>query len=130
VSSRWFEGSCSIHTYDLNELLGTKLRALYQRRQGRDLFDMATAIKHPDADPKRIIEAFEKYMEHGGHKVTRAEFEKNFSLKMQDSEFLADISDLLSEGYEWDPKAEASEVSSRLIELLPGEPWKGEQKTS
>ncbi|MGH9347841.1 MAG: hypothetical protein ACRD26_11310 [Vicinamibacterales bacterium] len=33
VVSRWFEGSCSIHTYELDELLRTKLRALYQRKQ-------------------------------------------------------------------------------------------------
>ena len=45
VTSRWFDGSCSIHTYELDELLGTKLRALYQRRQGRDLFDMTIAMK-------------------------------------------------------------------------------------
>jgi hypothetical protein len=34
VSSRWFEGSCNIQTYALDELLGTKMRALYQRKQG------------------------------------------------------------------------------------------------
>jgi len=28
----------------LEELLGTKLRALYQRRKGRDLFDLAVAL--------------------------------------------------------------------------------------
>ena len=29
VASRWFEGACDIQTYELDELLGTKLRALY-----------------------------------------------------------------------------------------------------
>jgi predicted nucleotidyltransferase component of viral defense system len=48
VSSRWFAGDCEITTYDLNELLGTKLRALYQRRKGRDLFDLALALKNHD----------------------------------------------------------------------------------
>ena len=33
VGSRWFSGTCSIKTYTLEELLGTKLRALYQRRE-------------------------------------------------------------------------------------------------
>jgi predicted nucleotidyltransferase component of viral defense system len=128
VNSRWFTGSCNIHSYALDELLGTKLRALYQRKQGRDLFDMATALKHPGVTPQRIVDAFLKYMEHGGHHVTRAAFEKNFSQKMNDPEFLADISPLLSAGYVWDPKSEAADVSSGLIERLPGEPWKGEQK--
>ena len=34
VSSPWFSASASILTYDLDELLGTKLRALYQRKKG------------------------------------------------------------------------------------------------
>ena len=46
VDSRWHRGSCSIRTYELNELLGTKLRALYQRKKGRDLFDLAIALDH------------------------------------------------------------------------------------
>src|SRR5262249_26961515 len=96
IESRWFSGSCRIHTYALDELLGTKLRALYQRKQGRDLFDMATALKSPDAHADRIVEAFLKYMEHEGHAITRAQFEENFALKMRDPEFLSDISPLLA----------------------------------
>jgi predicted nucleotidyltransferase component of viral defense system len=53
VSSRWFEGQSEISTYELDELLGTKLRALYQRKKGRDLFDLAAALEHEDADPAR-----------------------------------------------------------------------------
>jgi len=44
IVSRWFEGSCEINSYELDELLGTKMRALYQRKQGRDIFDLATAL--------------------------------------------------------------------------------------
>ena len=40
VASRWFTGAGDIQTYALDELLGTKLRALYQRKQARDLFDL------------------------------------------------------------------------------------------
>jgi predicted nucleotidyltransferase component of viral defense system len=36
VKSTWFRGECDLTTYRLEELLGTKLRALYQRRKGRD----------------------------------------------------------------------------------------------
>jgi predicted nucleotidyltransferase component of viral defense system len=34
VKSSWFDGSCNLTTYRLEELLGTKLRALYQRKKG------------------------------------------------------------------------------------------------
>ena len=40
MASRWFTGAAKVLTYDLDELLGTKLRALYQRKKGRDLFDL------------------------------------------------------------------------------------------
>src|SRR6476620_10838883 len=39
ISSDWFSGEAMISTYHLNELMGTKMRALYQRKKGRDLFD-------------------------------------------------------------------------------------------
>ena len=63
VKSRWFAGSCHIHTYELDELLGTKMRALYQRKKGRDLFDLAVALKNSSADAARIVAAFSEYME-------------------------------------------------------------------
>jgi predicted nucleotidyltransferase component of viral defense system len=126
VSSRWFEGRCQVQTYELDELLATKLRALYQRKAGRDLFDLAVALGDHRADPDRIVRAFRAYMDHENHPVTRALFEENLALKMRDAAFLADISPLLSPGFVWDPEAEAPLVSSRLIARLPGDPWKGE----
>ena len=125
VSSRWFEGGCEVISHDLDELLGTKLRALYQRKAGRDLFDLAVGLTDGKADPERIVASFLRYMEHGGHTISRALFEKNLADKTRDPEFLADISPLLSAGYRWDPEAEVPLVLSRLIELLPGDPWRG-----
>lgn len=127
VQSRWFEGSCEIHSYELDELLGTKLRALYQRRAGRDLFDLAVALSTGKVNAQRIVAAFLEYVKHGRHTITRALFEKHMAEMMRDPEFLADISPLLSDGYEWDPHAEEPLVSSRLIALLPGEAWKGSE---
>ena len=51
VASRWFEGACDIQTYELDELLGTKLRALYQRKQARDLFDLEIALTRLPVQP-------------------------------------------------------------------------------
>lgn len=125
VASRWFEGSCEIHSYELDELLGTKLRALYQRKAGRDIFDLAHALGHPQVNPERIVKAFSEYMSREGHRVTRAQFEKNIAEKLDDPEFAADIGPLLAAGFDWNIKAAAPIVSSRLIEILPGEAWKG-----
>ena len=120
VDSRWFAGSSDISTYALDELLGTKLRALYQRKKGRDLFDLAVALNNGVADPARIIEAFSKYMDHGRHRVTRAIFEQNIEAKLRDPLFTADIGPLLAPGYAWNIEEAARTVSSKLIALLPG----------
>ncbi|ANW05877.1 hypothetical protein LMTR13_26535 [Bradyrhizobium icense] len=125
VSSRWFEGKCDISTYELDELLGTKLRALYQRKKGRDLFDLAIALKRDGVDPERIVKTFATYMEHGGHNITRALFEQNMHQKMTDAQFTADISPLLANEYSWDMKKAADEIAAVLIQKLPGDPWKG-----
>lgn len=127
VSSRWFTGNAGITTYELDELLGTKLRALYQRRKGRDLFDLATALDHhPEINPERIVAAFLKYMGRDGHHVTRALFEQNIHAKLQEQQFSADIGPLLAPGYAWEMVEAAKKVGTRLIAFLPGEPWKGD----
>lgn len=88
------------------------------------LIRRAVALGSPQANAERIVTVFLHYMEHGGHNITRALFEQNLAEKMGDPEFLADIGPLLSDGYTWDPAAEAPLVARRLIELLPGDPWK------
>jgi len=118
VSSRWFNGSCQIKSYELNELLGTKLRALYQRRKGRDLFDLGVALEHEDADAEKIIECFMEYMNHGGHFVTRRQFEDNLAAKMEDGNFVADIGPLLALDYEWNVRDTADVIITELIGRL------------
>jgi predicted nucleotidyltransferase component of viral defense system len=45
VENPWFNGETEVVTFVLEELLGTKLRALYQQKKGRDLFDLARALE-------------------------------------------------------------------------------------
>lgn len=71
--------------------------------------------------------AFLKYLDHEGHTITRAQFEENIALKMQDPAFLADISPLLAADYKWNPEAAETMVSSALVERLLGDPWKGKR---
>jgi predicted nucleotidyltransferase component of viral defense system len=124
MHSRWFAGACDITTYDLDELLGTKLRALYQRRKGRDLFDLSMALAQGRVDPARLVAAFTRYMNEGGHHVTRAVFEENLLAKLEDQRFLSDIAPLLVTGQVWNANEAAALVMETLGPLLPGEPWK------
>ena len=125
VESRWFDGAADILTYELDELLATKMRALYQRKKARDLFDLDAGLSKEDTNADRIVEAFNAYLEQEGGFVTRAMFERNLSQKLRDLRFSADINPLLSGNAKWDIANAAQAVFNRLVARLPGEPWKG-----
>jgi len=125
VENSWFSGRADVATYTISELLGTKLRALYQRKKGRDLFDLDLALEHPEFDPDLLVEAFEKYMAFGGTPVTRAQFEANMATKMVDPPFLTDVHALLRTGVEYDPREAWARVRQTIVTRLTGEPWKG-----
>jgi predicted nucleotidyltransferase component of viral defense system len=124
VRSRWWSGRADVTTFTLDELLGTKMRALYQRKKGRDLFDLWWALQH-GADPERITTCFARYMRESGHRVSRAQFERNLAAKIKDDLFIADMAPLLRIRGHWDPAAAAALVSAKLVARLPGEPAKG-----
>lgn len=125
VSSRWFSGAVDLQTYELDELLGTKLRALYQRKKGRDLFDLDLALQREGVSPQRVVEVFARYMDQSGACVTRAMFEQNLAAKRDDAVFTADITPLLASGQQWSFDAAFDRVWRELVGRLPGDPWKG-----
>jgi hypothetical protein len=118
VNSRWFSGTAEVRSFELDELLGTKLRALYQRRKGRDLFDLGLALEQDQVDPARVVHAFSEYMNRDGQRVTRAVFEANLAAKLRDPLFNADIGPLLASGHRWDIEEAARAVSDHLIAKL------------
>jgi predicted nucleotidyltransferase component of viral defense system len=121
----WFAGTAEVLTYELDELLGTKLRALYQRRKGRDLFDLWLCMSRKLADPDRVVACFGDYMRREGHPVSRAEFERNLRGKQGDPAFMADTRPLLSPAIQYDATSAMALVRSVLVNKLPGEPWRG-----
>jgi predicted nucleotidyltransferase component of viral defense system len=125
VESRWFSGAADITTFEIEELLGTKLRALYQRKKGRDLFDLWLALEQGSLDVDTLLRCFQRYMREGGHAVTRAQFEANLHRKAESREFRGDILPLLRPGVSWDFDEALKLVMSEVIAKLPGEPWKG-----
>jgi predicted nucleotidyltransferase component of viral defense system len=126
VENGWFSGSAEITTYHIDELLGTKMRALYQRRKGRDLFDLWMSAQRIEIDPTRMIECFRRYIAHDGLSVSRAEFEKNLTNKLSNPEFAADLKTLLAVGVEWRCEEAGTYILEELAPLLPGKSWRGE----
>jgi len=125
VESRWFTGGADVRTFQLDELLATKLRALYQRRRGRDLFDLWDACRRGTVDRTRVIEAFHAYLRAENLRVTRAEFERNLAAKARNRVFLAEVTPLLAPGIAYDALAALDLVHREFIERLPGAAWKG-----
>lgn len=103
VKSDWFSGSCEITTYHLNELLGTKLRALYQRKKGRDLFDMYYAGQNATLDYDLILKCYQEYMNFAvGRSPSQKEFLRNMEEKKTSPLFLGDMEALLKPGVAYD----------------------------
>ena len=111
--------------YIFSELLGTKLRALYQRKKGRDLFDLWIAGKSAVVDADRVVECLQRYLDHEGLSLSRAEFEENLEEKCSDPRFLGDIVPLLAPSCPWDASDARQYVQRVLLARLPGASWKG-----
>jgi len=125
VDNPWFKGNADISTYEFDELIATKLRALFQRKKGRDLFDLWMAIESKLIDPYRVIDCFNSYTAHPQPKISHARFEKNLSEKISDPVFRADITPLLHSGLKYDIDTAARTVYKDLISRLAGEPYSG-----
>ena len=118
VQSRWYQGEVNITTYSLEELLGTKLRALYQRRKGRDLFDLWAGLTMGKANPDKIVEAFQGYMKFQKVKVSQKDFLENLDRKAVSSDFLKDIEPLLLPSVKYDSMVAVEIVKDHLISKL------------
>lgn len=97
MTSRYFTGKTTVMAFNAEEMIGSKLRALYQRNKGRDLFDLYE-IGKLSVDWDEIVASFHKL----NIGASQSEFEKNLELKMKDVEFLEDILPLLPVGVTYD----------------------------
>jgi len=125
VENPWFTGEADVTTYALDELMGTKLRALYQRRKGRDLFDLWLCLSRGLIDPEQVVACFAAYMKHEGRTISRAEFERNLFEKESNPGFLSDIRPLLTADVSYDASTAMALVRDNIIRRLDGEPWRG-----
>ena len=130
VQNDWFSGQCDALTYELDELVGTKVRALYQRLKGRDLFDVYTALASGELDLDRVMTAYDRYLRFvASHAPTYKEYVLNMDEKMQNPEFLGDTTDLLRPKLEYNPQAAWERVRDEIVaKLLPSKQVKDRKK--
>ena len=126
VDSGWYSGACEITTFAPEELFGTKLRALLQRRKNRDLFDLHHGLDALGLDPDRVLAAFDHYLRLEGISITRAQAEERM-LKRLVASLTDDIGPLLPAGVRFDESDALiafENVWRQLIQRLPGDGWK------
>ena len=113
------KGSCVITSFELEELLGSKIRALYQRKKGRDLFDLYYAISNLNLDISKIINCYKEYMALSVEKPpTQKQFLLNMEQKLDDPDFQGDIYGLLRPGVEYDQEKAYELIKSALLEKI------------
>jgi predicted nucleotidyltransferase component of viral defense system len=120
VNSSWFNGECNLITYQLEELLGTKLRALYQRRKGRDLYDLWKALTASNLNPDLLLKCYKEYMNFSLEKPipSKKEFLLNIEAKKIDPDFLGDTAALLRPDEKYNHEEAFKIVIDTLIERM------------
>lgn len=129
VENPWFSGEAAISTFSREEMLATKLRALLQRDQGRDLYDLAHALEvFENLDIAHVVEMFGRYLDLSGQTISRAQAQERMFAKLANPRLLLDVRPLLPAAQAETLTEEATADSFRrvftiLVDRLPGEPW-------
>lgn len=97
---------CDVMSFDIDEMLGTKMRALLQREQGRDLFDLfwAWTLSKENktayaVQPDRVAHAFAHYMSAEGSHFTADHFIEQLKLRVAKEKFRQDVKSMLSSSF-------------------------------
>ncbi len=121
VHSEWFSGTCVIETYQLEELMATKLRALYQRRKGRDLFDVWWVSINNLIDFSKMINIFHKYCINDKRVISKDLFLENVELKRFNQDFQNDMNALLPKNVGWNFEEAFEYVLNNIIHKISNE---------
>jgi len=93
VDSDWYQATSHVKTFQPEELIATKIRALYQRSKGRDLYDIWLALSVLKLDTDLILGAFTPYRPDG---FTSKLAIRNLEKKLTNPAFRNDIIPLVS----------------------------------
>lgn len=120
VDSPWFSGTADVATFALEELIATKIRALFQRAKGRDLFDLWLGVGRAGARPSDIAACFASYRPDGW---TVARATANLDEKLMNQDFRRDIEKLITDwpaGFSMQAAGQAALAVLGSIDEQPG----------
>ena len=126
MESDWFKGASEIVSFAPEELFGTKMRALLQRRKNRDLFDLHHGLDQLGLDQGKLIACFDHYLALEGKPISRAIAEQRMLEKLTRS-LTEDIAPLLPAGIRFNDQDAIhafEKVWRELIVRIQGDAWK------
>jgi predicted nucleotidyltransferase component of viral defense system len=119
VKNEWFSETCNITCYQIEEMLGSKFKALYGRKKGRDLFDLYWAFTHLEIDADKLLWCNKLYYENAEEKQpTQKQFLRNMEEKLTDNEFTEDIFSVLKPEVEYDNMIAWELIKGELVEKI------------
>ena len=98
VTTRWRTQRADVLTFQAPELIGTKIRALAQRRKGRDLSDMWLARRELVIDDTDLAVAGHHYLNHEG--IEPAHLRQQLAAHTTDRDFTHDLDLLTTDPYD------------------------------
>ena len=116
VGSPYYSGKASVRTFHIEELIATKIRALYQRSKGRDLYDIWLALTEAKADSAVILNAFSGYRPEG---FRGEDIVANLENKLRNPQFVSDTANLIRQGAPaYDPQQAGEFIITELLSKL------------
>jgi len=82
VANDWYSAQAELVSFEPEEIFGTKLRALLQRRKNRDLFDLQHGPTQLGPDRDKVMTCLNHYLALNDHSNGRGEAEERM-LKRQ-----------------------------------------------
>ena len=115
IKSDWYSSESKIISYRPEEIAATKIRALYQRSKGRDLFDLWLLTTDVGVEIDLVLKAFSIYRPIG---YTRQKGIDNLLLKMKNTGFISDIKNLLSPRIDYYPDKAVEIVIDKYLNYV------------
>ena len=115
MTSEWHTATGDVTTFVIEELVATKIRALYQRTKGRDLFDLWLAVNDLGVAPAAIAACFGPYRP-DGWSVDLAR--TNLAAKLADERFVTDLHRLVAAWPSNYDVAAGAEVTERVLDAI------------
>ncbi len=122
IESPWWSGSAMVQTFTLRELIATKIRALFERNKGRDLFDMWLALTQLELTGDDLLRVFGPYH---SPSITAKTAVANLEDKLRSPAFRHDLEPFITSGPQgYDIDAAGALVILEVLQLIPTLPRK------